>query len=402
MLIAHKNPTNYRVRSSSAWMISLILHVLFALIMLLYIPKSYYQALESLIPVKWVEVPEPAIRREQPKPNLELKFDPKREIGKEGGSNVFSRASSSNIAEVIEKSKRVVRQSVELNQYDPSKILPEMMTAARVREPTSSELKQMVSMRGPTDGQGEKTGRVRPKGKGLGGTGLLDAYGGRGQGSGRGPGAGGGGGGGSGLPDRFGMINFLDERQGPQKVVYCLDVSASMGAAGLKKIDLAVAALKDSLLMLNDQDEFNIITFADRVEMMRSAMIPGEMSNIQKAIQYLSRFNRESIAENLGTSILPAIESALKLQPNIVVLITDAQITPGQAGGDLSQEPKAILETIRIKNPTHAVFYSIGLEANSLAVKLLEAITQQTSGKMKIVKSDELQDMAESDSIPRL
>ena len=35
--------------------------------------------------------------------------------------------------------------------------------------------------------------------------------------------------------DKLGIIEFIEEAEGPQQVVFCLDVSASMQAVGLRK-----------------------------------------------------------------------------------------------------------------------------------------------------------------------
>ena len=91
-----------------------------------------------------------------------------------------------------------------------------------------------VSLPGRVRAKGDGMGRFRGDGQG-GGDGLL------------------GGGGRSGTSDRLGLIDFLGEFGGPKDVVYCLDVSASMQAAGLNKLELAVNSLKDSALMLGDE-----------------------------------------------------------------------------------------------------------------------------------------------------
>ena len=92
-------------------------------------------------------------------------------------------------------------------------------------------------------------GRFRGDGQG-GGDGLL------------------GGGGSSGIADRLGIIDFLDEFGGPKDVVYCLDISASMQAAGLRKLFLAVNSLKDSTLMLGSHDKLNVVTFSAQARAM--------------------------------------------------------------------------------------------------------------------------------------
>ena len=130
-----------------------------------------------------------------------------------------------------------------------------------LKESERSDIGRPVSLR--ADGQGKVTGRVRVRGQ-RSGLDMVDSFGNSKDGL-----IGGGGSPGAAkklkrlpnIKDKLGIIDFIEEVEGPQRVVFCLDVSASMQAAGLRKLELAIEAIKEALSSLDEDDSFNIITF---------------------------------------------------------------------------------------------------------------------------------------------
>jgi uncharacterized protein YegL len=242
----------------------------------------------------------------------------------------------------------------------------------------------VVTQIGRTDGQGVVTGRVRVRGSGNGRF-LVDSDG---------DGAGGllGGGGNPGIADRLGIINFLNEFEGAQQVVYCLDISASMQAAGLKKLELAVKSIKDSMLMLSDDDDFNIITFSFRAKVMNKSMLQATMPNVERASKYLNRYTPQSIQDNWETNLLAAIEKSLKLNPSIIVLVTDGI----PSGENVETRPGKILEIVREKNVNKARIFVVGLEIKS---DLLVYLAEQHGGKLKFIDSTQLVQFAHPEKL---
>ena len=225
--------------------------------------------------------------------------------------------------------------------------------------------------------RGDGTGRFRGDGQG-GGDGLL------------------GGGGKSGTSDRLGIIDFLNEFGGPKDVVYCLDVSASMQAAGLRKLFLAVNALKDSVLMLGSEDTLNLVTFSLTARAMSQKMLPANASNMERTLKYLDKLNSR---QGAGTNILAAIEIALTLDPSVIVLITDG--LPATVEGSYIEEDKdVILETVREKNVNKAIIYVVALEVDprrSPAAKLLVSLAEEHNGKIKVIGTDLLHQYVKQD-----
>ncbi|MDE0483160.1 MAG: VWA domain-containing protein [Candidatus Poribacteria bacterium] len=324
-------------------------------------------------------------RRIRPKPPLSKKrLDPNQKLAKDAEKKKIDTAKNER-DEVVKLSERIVIHDVEVNQAPVNELVPDLMTDAKLREAEASNLSRLVSQPGRTDGKGLVTGRVRARGDGFG------KYRGVSQG-----GGGGGlleGGGRSGSKDPLGIIKFLNDLDGPQDVVYCLDISASMKAAGLNKLELALNAVKDSVLMLGSEDTFNIVPFSLTARLMSEKLLPADEMNIKRALWYLDTFTPQSIQNNLHTNILAALEKALKLDASVVVLVTDGLPTKGP---NIETDTQKILDTIREKNVKNARIYVVALEIDlrlSPGAYLLESLSNEHNGEIRAVGADELMEL---------
>ena len=379
-----------KVRRRSALFLSLILHMVVAIIYL-FIPQKEVNQESDSIAIEWVkDIPEPKIRKLKTKPPLKVKvYKPNKRLAREA-KNKLSESSPHKITEVVRLSERVVYENVEVNKAPPSDTIPELMTDADLREAQASNLERLVSQPGRTDGQGVVTGRVRVRGQGKGRF-LVDSYGNAEDGL-------LGGGGNPGIADPLDIIRFLNEFEGPQQVVYCLDVSASMQAAGLKQLELAVKSINDSMLMLGEDDHFNVITFSRHAKVMNQSMLVATMDNVRRASTYLNRFTPTSILGNTGTNLLEAVEKALELDPTIIMLVTDGLPTAGGNKQDVIEtDPQKILEIVTEKNVNQASIFVVGLEIDlrhSPGGYLLVSLADQNNGKLKIVNNKMLVEYA--------
>ena len=387
-------------RLPSSFTISIILHIIFALVLVFY-PQKYSPIRQDVsIPVEWVKnVPKPELKhKERLKQPIKKQNDPERKVGREAANKLQSQF---DINEVIKKSKRIAQKNVEINRSEEAKFIPWVMSDADLPDAEASNISRLVSSDGPIDGDGEVTGRMRVKGHG-GGLWIVESYG-----NGDGDGSGGDGGGGilnipegwDKISDRFGMIDFLKELSGPQQIAYCLDISASMQAAGLRKLVLAKDAIHDSLLMLKDTDSFNIIAFAGVTTQMSNKMLSADMQNIQQAFRHLEKFTPQSIANNRGTDLLGAIKLALKSNPSVIVLITDGLPAGGVVKGrQIETNPDKIIKAVQEQNLNHASIYVVGLEITlkeSPGASLLIALAEQNNGRTKFIGGEELTEYTE-------
>ena len=382
-----------RNRTRSVILLSLILHMIFVITYLFLPINQLSQEQADALAVDLINDAEaPKKRKPKPKPPLTKKmYDPNQQLARDAMEKKIE-AARNKVDEVVKFSPRVVLEDVEVNKAPLSEIVPDVMTDAKLREAEASNLSRLIAQPGRTDGRGLVTGRVRARGDGMGRF--------RGDGQGGGDGLLGGGGS-SGIADRLGIIDFLDEFGGPKDVVYCLDISASMQAAGLRKLFLAVNSLKDSALMLGSHDKLNVVTFSAQARAMSKKMLPANAANIERTLKYLDRFTPESILGNKNTNILSALDVSLALDPSIIVLITDGLPTTSP-DYPIEMNKDVILEAVREKNVNNAIIYVVALEVDpkrSPAAKLLVSLAEEHNGKIKVIDTDLLYQYAEEDRL---
>ena len=380
-----------RNRTRSVILLSLILHMIFAITYLFLPINQLSQDQADAFAVDLInDADAPTKRKLKPKPPLTKKmYNPNEELARDAMEKQIE-AARNKVDEVMKLSPRVVLKDVEVNKAPVSEVIPDVMTDAQLRDAEASNLSRLIAQPGQTDGRGIVTGRVRARGDGMG----------RFRGGGQEGSDGGllGGGGKDGAADRLGLIDFLDEFGGPKDVVYCLDVSASMRAAGLKKLFLAINSLNDSVLRLSNEDTLNIVTFSTHVEAMSNKMLPANAINIKRTLKFLDRLSTHQAA---GTNILAALEVALTLDPTVIVLITDGLPIPVE-GAYIEADKDIILETVQEKNVNNAVIYVVALEFDprrSPAAKLLVSLAEEHNGKIKVIDSSLLYQYAGQDGL---
>ena len=375
-----------KTRLRSIILLSLIFHLTIAIVYL-FMPLSLVTNDQSdRVAFDLFKEADPLLeRRLRPKPPLSKKLlDPKQKLAKDAEQKRVDTAKNER-DEVVKLSEKIVIHDVEVNNAPIEELVPKLMTDAKLREAEASNMSRLVSQPGQTDGKGLVTGRVRARGDGTGkyrgvsqgggGDGLLE------------------GGGRSGVNDPLGVINFLNSLDGPQDVVFCLDVSASMQAAGLEiKLELALNSIRDSILMLGSESTFNIVPFFKSATMMSEKLLSADDANINRALFYLDSFTPESIQNNTGTNILAALEKAFTLDSSVVVLVTDG-LPLAREGQNIEEDPEKILEFVREQNTKNARIYVVALEIDlqrSPGAYLLTSLAQEHNGEIKAVGSDKL------------
>ena len=383
-----------RNRTRSVILLSLILHMIVAITYLFLPMNQLSQDQADAFAVDLInDADAPTKRKLKPKPPLTKKmYNPNEELARDAMEKKIE-AARNKVDEVMKLSPRVVLKDVEVNKAPVSEVIPDVMTDAQLRDAEASNLSRLIAQPGQTDGRGIVTGRVRARGDGMG----------RFRGGGQEGSDGGllGGGGKDGAADRLGLVDFLDEFGGPKDVVYCLDITASMQAAGMKKLPLAINALKDSVMMLGNNDKLNIVAFSNTAKPMSEEMLPANPANIKRVLKYLDRFTSRSIQGNTGTNILTALEVALTLDPSVIVLITDGLPTTSP-DYPIEVDRDIILERVREKNVNNAVIYVVALEFDfklSHAAELLVSLAEEHNGKIKAIDGGQLFEFAEQDGL---
>ena len=388
-----------KIRRRSAILVALILHLIIGIVYVL-IPHKEMVKDRDGITVEWVkEPPRPEIKTIKTKPPLKMEVrKPDEDLARRSKEKLLE-SSRHKLTEVARLSQRIVRENLDVTTAPLTEKMPDVTTDADLRESERSDIGRPVSLR--ADGQGKVTGRMRVRGQ-RSGLDMVDSLGDSRDGL-----IGGGGSPGAAkklkklpnIKDKLGIIEFIEEAEGPQRVVFCLDISASMQAAGLRKLELAIEAIREALSSLDEDDSFNIITFAATAKLGKRQLTPVTEKNIETVSKYLDRFTPESIANNQGTNLLATIETALEVNPSIVVLVTDGLPAAGPYS-NIEIDSTTILETVKAKNVNGASIYIVALEIDlkhSPGAALLVDLAGQNSGEIKVVDYKQLVKYAKED-----
>ena len=394
-----------KIRRRSAILVALILHMIIGIIYV-FRPDREISEDGDKIMVEWVkEPPRPEVKTVKIKPPLKMEVRKTDEDLALRAKEKMLESSRNKLTEVARLSQRMVRENLDVTTAPLTEKLPDKMTDADLREAERSDISRPVSLR--ADGQGKVTGRMRMRGQ-RSGLDMVDSAGDSKKGL-----IGGGGSPGNlkkleklpkdklkRLPkDKLGIIEFIEKAEGPQQVVFCLDVSASMQAVGLRKLELAIEAIKEALPALEEHDSFNLITFHMNAKLGKRKLAPVTEKNIEAVSKYLDRFEPEDIAGHQGTNLLEAIETALEINPSIIVLVTDGLTAKG-GYTNIEIDSKKILEAVRAKNVNNASIYLVALEIDlehSPGAELLLDLVEQNSGEIKVVDYEQLVKLAEED-----
>ena len=379
-----------KIRRRSAILVALILHLIIGIVYVL-TPRNEVVRNKDPIWVEWVkEPPRPEVKTIKTKPPLKMEVrKPDEDLALRSKEKLLE-SSRNKLTEVARLSQRIVREDLDVTTAPLTEELPDAMTDADLKESERSDISRPVSLR--ADGQGKVTERVRVRGQ-RSGLDMIDSLGDSKKGL-----IGGGGSPGKlkklgKIPkDKLGIIDFIEEAEGPQQVVFCLDISSSMQAAGLRKLELGIEAIKEALSSLDADDSFNIITFHANAKLGKRKLAPVTEKNIETVSKYLDRFTPEGIVENQGTNLLETIEKALEVDPSIIVLVTDGLPTAGPLG-TIEVDSTTILETVKEKNVNGASIYLVALEIDlehSPGADLLVDLVEQNSGEIKVVDYKQL------------
>ena len=176
------------------------------------------------------------------------------------------------------------------------------------------------------------------------------------------------------------LVEFVDKSRGNRTVIYCMDVSASMGASN--KLNLARNYMKDSLLALDaEKDKFSIIAFSRGASIFQASPVPATDENLSDAMAFLDQYTPQNIMSNTKTDLLSPILQALEMEPTIIAMVTDGLPTTGITN------PEKILQAIGQGNIDGSVrIFAIGMKMDTDLPEawLLRTIAEQNNGEFQL------------------
>ena len=160
------------------------------------------------------------------------------------------------------------------------------------------------------------------------------------------------------------------------KVIFVIDASGSM--VSKNSMQVAKAALVSSLQALDAHQQFLVIFYDDKptVLHLRDAHKP-QLYAATEIHKTLAKQKIAGIQPGTGTQHVPALEMALKLRPDVIFFLTDAQEPPIYEG-ELVALKNLNNRTTRI----HSIEFGVGPEVSDAASpkNFLRRLSRQNGG----------------------
>lgn len=126
-------------------------------------------------------------------------------------------------------------------------------------------------------------------------------------------------------PERFKsrLVKFIEAQEGPQRIVYCVDLSTSMQNYADYKLKKIIDLMRDSLTFLEPHDSFNIVAFSTELVVYQDAFVPVTEETVETSSAYLADIKSHIHTKGTDHDMLTALTEIAKTSPTIVVLFSD-------------------------------------------------------------------------------
>ena len=126
-------------------------------------------------------------------------------------------------------------------------------------------------------------------------------------------------------PSRFKsrLVKFIEAQEGPQRIVYCVDLSNSMQNLQERKLKKIVDILRDSLTFLEPHDSFNIMAFSTELVVYQDKFVPVTEAAMDASSAYLADIKSHIHTKGTDHDMFSALTEIAKTSPMIVVLFSD-------------------------------------------------------------------------------
>lgn len=131
------------------------------------------------------------------------------------------------------------------------------------------------------------------------------------------------------------LVKFIEAQEGPQRIVYCVDLSTSMQNLPPRKLKRIIDLMRDSLTFLEPHDSFNIVAFSAELIVYQEDFVPVTEQTVASSSNYLADIQSQIHADGTDHDMLTALTEISKTSPTIVVLFSDG-IPTSIEGPDLT------------------------------------------------------------------
>ena len=170
-------------------------------------------------------------------------------------------------------------------------------------------------------------------------------------------------------PGGQGGEGFFGLRGRGNSFVYVIDCSASMEGA---RFGTAKAELLRSLAALTPDQKFSVIFYSNEPYIMffpeeEDSLLPATAENVRRAREWIQE------TSTVGQSrLLPAVEKALQLEPDVIYVLTDGQLD------------ERLPDLIARLNRGRAQIFTVGI-GNRKGAAVLQQIARKNNGAFRFV-----------------
>lgn len=132
------------------------------------------------------------------------------------------------------------------------------------------------------------------------------------------------------------LVKFIEAQEGPQRIVYCVDLSTSMQNLPPRKLKRIIDLMRDSLTFLEPHDSFNIVAFSAELIVYQEDFVPITEQTVASSSNYLADIQSQIHTDGTDHDMLTALTEISKTSPTIVVLFSDG-IPTSIEGPDLTR-----------------------------------------------------------------
>ena len=173
------------------------------------------------------------------------------------------------------------------------------------------------------------------------------------------------------------LVKFIERQEGPQRIVYCVDLSSSMVGLNPRKLQRILTIMANSLEFLEPHDQFNVSTFSEEIQFYRPDFLPVSDANIADTIAYLRGAKPVKSSRYSDRDMLEALQETHTREPTIVVLFSDGILTSG------IPDLKAIAQ--RATTDTRIFTMAIDMAEDFPGAVLLDILATHSEGEFWLV-----------------
>ena len=119
------------------------------------------------------------------------------------------------------------------------------------------------------------------------------------------------------------LVRFIEAQEGPQRIVYCIDLSTSMQNLPPHKLKRIIDLMRNSLTFLEAHDSFNIVAFSTELTIYQGDFVPVTEETVSEATAYLAGIQPQINVKGTDHDMLTALTETAETAPTLVVLFSD-------------------------------------------------------------------------------